>query len=175
MELPAWPGNQAAPEGGQTVSVPATDVQRALDRAARLTLTASREARQADYALHRGIVPEARERLTSVDRSAQEALRLLIEAGAARPEGVPAPKSDADPLRALALADTPATRRLLDLLRQATAAAEEVDAERGNVLPDDFPLQPGESRGTGWAETLSELALRLKIEVHGPRRSRGSE
>ena len=41
-------------------------------------------------------------------------------------------------------------------------------AERGNVLPGDFPLQPGESRGTGWAETLSELALRLKIEVEGP-------
>ena len=38
----------------------------------------------------------------------------------------------------------------------------------GNVLPPDTPLLPGESRGTGWAETLSELAQRLKIEVEGP-------
>ena len=46
--------------------------------------------------------------------------------------------------------------------------AERVDAQRGNVLPDDFPLQPGETRGTDLAETLSELALGLKIEVEGP-------
>ena len=48
-------------------------------------------------------------------------------------------------------------------------------AERGNVLPAHLPLQPGESRGTGWAETLSNLAERLRVEVEGPRRSRGSE
>lgn len=64
---------------------------------------------------------------------------------------------------------TAATRRLQDALAFAVTCAEEVDAERGNVMPDDFPLQPGESRGTGWAETLSEVALRLKIEVEGPR------
>ncbi len=45
-------------------------------------------------------------------------------------------------------------------------------AERGNILPFDFPLQPGESRGTDLAETLSELALRLKIEVEGPATAR---
>jgi len=41
-------------------------------------------------------------------------------------------------------------------------------AERGNVLPAHLPLQPGESRGTGWAETLSNLAKRLRAEVEGP-------
>ena len=49
-------------------------------------------------------------------------------------------------------------------------------SERGDVLPSHLPLQPGESRGTGWAKTLSELALRLKIEVEGPvdRRQNGA-
>jgi len=150
------------------MSAPTTDAQGSLDRAARLTLTASREAQHADQQLHYGNVPAARERLSSVDQAAQEALRLLLGAGAARPASVPAPKSDADPLRALAQADTPAARRLLAAVRAAVEAAEEVDAERGNVLPAHLPLQPGESRGTGWAETLSELALRLKIEVEGP-------
>jgi hypothetical protein len=42
-------------------------------------------------------------------------------------------------------------------------------------LPDDFPLLPGETRGTGWAETISNLAQRLKIEVEGPSRARGRE
>jgi len=110
-----------------------------------------------------------------VNDRAQATYQLLHAAGGRAPEyDFPRP-SDADPLRALAQADTPATRRLLELLREATAAAEEVDAERGDVLPPEFPLQPGESRGTGWAETLSELALRLKIQVEGPTRQRGRE
>lgn len=150
------------------MSAPTTDTQGSLDRAARLTLTASREAQHADQQLHYGNVAAARERLSSVDQAVQEALRLLLQAGASRPASVPAPKSDADPLRALAQADTPATRELLHRLRQSLQVAELVDAERGNVLPAHLPLQPGESRGTGWAETLSELALRLKIEVEGP-------
>ncbi len=53
--------------------------------------------------------------------------------------------------------------------------AERVDAARGHVVPVDTPLLPGESRGTGWAEILSELALRLKIEVEGPARAKGRE
>ena len=40
--------------------------------------------------------------------------------------------------------------------------------ERGNVLPDDFPLQPGESRGTDLAEGLEHLAIRLETEIYGP-------
>ena len=30
-------------------------------------------------------------------------------------------------------------------------------------------VEPGESCGNAWVGTLSDLALRLKIEVHGPR------
>jgi hypothetical protein len=66
---------------------------------------------------------------------------------------------------------------LLPAVRAAVEATEEVDAERGNVLPAHLPLQPGESRGQGRAETLSGLAPRLKIEIEGPtdRRQGGSE
>jgi hypothetical protein len=60
-------------------------------------------------------------------------------------------------------------------VRAAVEAAEEVDAERGNVLPEDFPLQPGEPRGTGYAETISNLAERLRVEVEGPTRARGRQ
>ena len=69
----------------------------------------------------------------------------------------------------LRLFDTPATRRLLQALRDAQEAAEAVDAERGHILPGHIPLQPGESRGTGWAESVSNLAERLRVEVEGPR------
>jgi len=111
----------------------------------------------------------------AANEQAQATYQLLHAAGGRAPEYDFARPSDADPLRALAQADTPATRRLLAAVKAAVAAAEEVDAERGNVLPAHLPLQPGESRGTGWAETLSELALRLKIEVEGPARARGQE
>jgi hypothetical protein len=142
--------------------------QVALDRAARLCDQAGDEARRADQQLHYGNVAAAREHLTTVDQAAQEALRLLLQAGATRPANVPPRRADADPLRAMAQADTPATRRLLAAVRAAVDAAEEVDAERGNVLPAHLPLQPGESRGTGWAESISNLAERLRVEVEGP-------
>jgi hypothetical protein len=98
----------------------------------------------------------------------------LLDAGAAPVQGIGVPTS-ANPLCALANADTPNARELLWLLNEALTVAERVDAERGNVLPDDFPLQPGESRGTDLAGTLSELALRLRVEVEGPTRQRGRE
>jgi hypothetical protein len=149
--------------------------QAALDLAARLCDRAHKDALRAGFALHRGNVTDARERITASADAAWGTLQRLLEAGAARPANVPAPAAEADPLRDLALADTPATRRLLAAVRAAMDAAEEVDAERGNVLPDDFPLQPGESRGTGWAETISNLTQRLRIEVEGPARAQGRE
>lgn len=68
------------------------------------------------------------------------------------------------------LTDSPAVQRLLQALEEAIAAAEEVDAQMGWVLPADIPLQPGETRGTGWAETLGNLAEQLRHEVQPPRR-----
>jgi hypothetical protein len=71
-------------------------------------------------------------------------------------------------LAALAVLDTADSRELLDLVTRAVAVAERVDAQRGNVVAGDVPLQPGESRGTDFAEALSVLRLRLATEVHGP-------
>jgi hypothetical protein len=64
--------------------------------------------------------------------------------------------------------DTPDTRELLTLLERAQAVAERVDAARGRVVPADLPLLPGEARGTDLAERISEIALRVRTEIHGP-------
>ena len=68
--------------------------------------------------------------------------------------------------------DTPASRRLLEALVAAQEAAEEVDKERGHFV-DFEPQIPGESKGTGYAESLSELAFRLRREIAAPPKGRG--
>ena len=68
----------------------------------------------------------------------------------------------------LELLSTPDTRELLRLLEAAQEVAERVDKSRGCALPDVIPLQLGESRGTDLAEIISEIALRVRIEVRGP-------
>ncbi len=132
------------------------------DKAAGALLRASESILHVKRALHFGETPEAERFAEEANAYAQAALRQLV-AACARLPGVPAPEPT--PLHLLS---TDASRRLLAGLRQVQEMAEAVDAERGNVLPSHLPLLPGESRGTGWAETLSELALRLKIEVEGP-------
>ena len=139
---------------------------------------ATREAEQAELLLLEAD-PDPRRALEHVTRARETSwrtYRALLDAGAepAGDAGLPT-ASDADPLRALATLSTPSSADLLSLLRATVAVAELVDAERGNVLAPDVPLLPGESRGTGWAETLSNLAERLRVEVEGPRRSRGRE
>lgn len=116
--------------------------------------------------------PEAlRDLADDANERAQQVYQALRAAGGREPLGHAAAlplSAEENPLRRLALADTPATRRLLQALRDAQEAAENVDAERGNVLPDFIPLLPGESRGTGWAELVSNLCERLRLEVEGP-------
>ena len=68
----------------------------------------------------------------------------------------------------LHLLDTPDARELLALLRQAVPVAERLDQARGRAFPAAVKLLPHETRGLDLAETLAELALRLKIEVEGP-------
>jgi len=106
--------------------------------------------------------------VTRAREAAWKTYRALLDAGAEPVDGLGVPTTRANPLCALAQADTLDTRKLLRLLREAVAVAERVDAARGHMVAPDAVLLPGESRGTGWAETLSELALRLKIEVQGP-------
>jgi hypothetical protein len=69
----------------------------------------------------------------------------------------------------LEMLDTPDTRELLILLSRAQEVAERVDAARGRSLGANIRLVPGESRGTDLAESISEIALRVRTEVHGPK------
>ena len=92
-------------------------------------------------------------------------MRKLAQAGAGP---VPAWRQ-LGPETPLELLDTPKSRALLEALKQIVPLAEAVDAERGHVIPDEIPLQEGESRGTGWAETLSTLVLQLALDVEGPK------
>jgi uncharacterized membrane protein YccC len=108
-------------------------------------------------------VDQLRDASDVANDAAQATFRALREAGGQ----VPAmPERRAVPLHLLS---TDASRRLLEALRQAQECAEAVDAERGNSLPAEVPLQPGESRGTGYAETLSSIVQQLALEVEGPR------
>jgi hypothetical protein len=109
-------------------------------------------------------VHELRPLADAANNAIQRAHRFLLASGARDPDlpttAAPVP---------LHLLDTPDSRRLLALLEEAQAAAERVDAERGRALPADTPLLPGESRGTDLAETISEIALRVRVEVQGPK------
>ena len=97
------------------------------------------------------------------DLSARHRSELTTAAGV---HGVSPSESSVEPIP-LHLLDTPDTRRLLELLTEAQEVAERVDAARGRSLPEDTPLLPGESRGIDLAETISEIALRVRIEVQG--------
>lgn len=101
-----------------------------------------------------------------VKNKCADVIRLLMQAGADSPfaGGKASPGID---LATLATLDTPDTRELLGLLERAQVVAERVDAQRGRSLDADVPLLPGESRGTDLAESISELALRLRLEVGG--------
>ena len=137
--------------------------QSAVDKAGRAANRTVEAVLDTVEMLLRDDVPAAKTAALVANEAAQNAFLLLVAAGANVPA---APAAREVPLHLL---DTPETRRLLDLLRQAQAAAEAVDAQRGNVLSDDIPLGAGESRGTGWAEEVSFLVERLRIEVEGPR------
>ncbi len=106
--------------------------------------------------------------VTRAREAAWKVYRALLDAGAAPVDNMGVPTSSADPLRALANADTPDARELLALLRQAVAVAERVDAQRGRALPPSFPLAEGETAGCDLAETLGNVAIRLETEIFGP-------
>lgn len=103
---------------------------------------------------------------------AQEETRQVHKTLRARcplPEGDASLSGEGD-LAGLMLLDSPDARELLRLVTEAVAVAECVDRSRGRALSPDFPLpNAGETYGTDLAETLSEIALRLRIEVEGPR------
>ena len=103
--------------------------------------------------------------------AAMDCLAALADLGAVVPGDEPPPSAGFD-LAALTALDTPESRELLAALERAQDLAERVDAQRGRCLPGNIPLQPGESRGTDLAESISELCLRLRVQIHGPQTGR---
>jgi len=101
--------------------------------------------------------------------ASRRANRLLTAAGAGGAGGCGAPGMSRVAPIPLEFLDTSETRRLLYLLEQAQEVAERIDAQRGRSLGQEIELLPGESRGTDLAESISEIALRMRTEVHGPR------
>lgn len=148
----------------------ATAVQRAADSAGFAATNASLLRATGNMAIAGQVLDFA----MRAKEDADEALRLLLSLGAEiKAEEETAPAADPLDLSRLQSLSSPAAARLLDSLRAAIDAAEALDKERGHVLPEYIPLQPGETRGTGWAETLSEMVERLRLEVEGPRSGRG--
>lgn len=105
--------------------------------------------------------------VTEAKDKAADALRLMLRAGAPSPFKTRPTAPEAD-LAQLAALDSPEARALFLALSHVQDLAEAVDAQRGRTLPEEVPLQPGESRGTDYAETISNLAQRLKVEIFGP-------
>ena len=104
--------------------------------------------------------------------AARRALVIVTsDLGATMPPIQPGGEAGKEPtgldLGALASLDTPTARELLTLLEAATVCAERLDAERGRVLPPHIALQPGETTGVDFAESVNELAQRLRGEVFG--------
>jgi hypothetical protein len=145
--------------------------QAALDKAAALVLeTLDRISRAGRISKN----PEVEALADLAVRTGMEAMNTLMgKLGAASPlRARQQPVSESEPdkfaLSSLVALDTPASRRLLALLMETLEAAEQVDWERGRALDESVPLLPGESRGTDLAESISEIALRVRTEVHGP-------
>jgi hypothetical protein len=77
------------------------------------------------------------------------------------------PKIIGNELALLSTIGSDDSRELLAVLEHAQQIAERIDASRGFVVDEKIPLQPGESRGTDLAESLSMLALRVRREATG--------
>jgi hypothetical protein len=152
--------------------------QAALDQVAALVL---QTVDHADRAGDLSTSPEAKEAARAAVLTGMEAMNTLTgKLGAASPlRARQQPVSESEPdkfaLSSLVTLDTPASRRLLALLMETLEAAEQVDWERGRALDESVPLLPGESRGTDLAESISEIALRVRTEVHGPPGREGRE
>ena len=105
----------------------------------------------------------------AVARLADGALTDALAAGGkvAKFEAHAQANADRLDLSDLAAVSGDAARDLLEALDRAQRLAEVLDAQRGRTVGPKVPLGPGESRGTDYAEALSELVLRLRGEAFG--------
>ncbi len=131
--------------------------------AGRLTV-ALQAARTAQALAATETADQAREPAREAAENISAALLLLKELGATPY----APDAGTDSLARLSVLRTPQSERLSEALRSARDIAEQVDAERGDRVPETVALPPGEIRGTGWAEEIGRLSRRLDTEVFGP-------
>jgi len=140
--------------------------QQNLDAAAEAVHEAMRHAGSAPL---RNLEGEAGEAAKATVYRIGDALNAIIKAGGANPLRKIKPISAPDPLAlsSLAAMDTEEARELLDLLERAQTLADVVDRQRGRALSPDAELLPGESYGTDIAESISEVALRLRRQIHG--------
>lgn len=107
--------------------------------------------------LRRGDVDGAQTALEAGRGIAWRSMQAAVRMGAERP-------AELAPRREISIfqMDTPANRRLLDILREVVRAAEERDKETG-----DYP--------DGIAEILAHFAAGVAEEVEGPARTAGRE
>jgi len=146
------------------MSTPTTRDQAALDATAEAAMLAGDAAANA-WGLTDD--PDARATIEIARDSAYSAARLAVKAGAKSP-GPPPTEESRFSLRALASLDSPEARELHRRLAELLPLAERVDDSRGRTMGPEYEPQPGESRGTDVAETLSLLVLRLRNETIGP-------
>lgn len=152
-----------------TTPTAAAHHQAAIDRAAALCDLAADEADLAIDAL--GADDSTKPAADAMYRAlcaVNDARNVLVTKCGAQSAKATATRADSLDLAGLALLSDPAAPQLLALLEQAQAVAEGIDARRGRAVPVSVPLGPGEARGTDLAETISEIALRLRVDIHGP-------
>lgn len=139
-----------------------------LDKAAAHLHQSVKAARLAQYHGERGNADNAGGSGKVAAEEGQKAMDFLLSAGASLDKRPPSERMNAAiPLHLL---NTENARRLLSALRNVLPLAEAVDRERGRVVDDAMAAQllPGDTPGMDLAESVNELILRLRTEIHGP-------
>lgn len=147
--------------------------QQSIDAAATRARESAIAAQQGLHTLPRTPENQAGMRLINTAATAmQTVLKELVDAGAAVPIIEDRKRAVEEAalldLSSLVMLADPEAPQLLRLIEEAQALAERIDARRGRSLPEDTALMPGESLGTDLAESLSVIALRVRLDVHGP-------
>ena len=137
-----------------TQNVPIDQSQ--LDRTTRTADLAVRSVLDAGERLAAGDLVSAEQHVRDANEASQSVYLALVRAGGSAGSGSVAPQA-----LDLALLDTPAARRLLDALQFAVACAQDVDAERGWVLPS--------GEGCGLVDTIGDITEALRQQVEGPK------
>ncbi len=146
-----------------------------LDRAAVHVHAAQVAADRAALLAHSGDTQAAVHYAEESKQDANRALLVLCDKlGAAVPPGrgrePERMRTRTFDLTALATLDTNESRELLAALEMVQSFAEKVNYQRGHVFFDHIKTALNQSRGTNYAEDVSNLAARLRREIFGAER-----